>query len=151
MRTLAADEIARLICPRCSGPLEAHEDALLCSRCRGRYPVREGIADLRPWAGGDAGSEWSAWRDKLDKLQAWRRHTWDGTPRSGDTVARLMQMEQVICACFGVTEQAVRDALASGQAQSLEDIGMCLKAGTNCGSCKPELKRMIKHANALAG
>jgi SAM-dependent methyltransferase len=46
--------------------------------------VREGVADLRPWAGADAGSEWSLWRDRLDKLQEWRRRTWNGTPRAAD-------------------------------------------------------------------
>ena len=34
-------------------------------------------------------------------------------------------------------------AIASDAARSVSDIGAQLKAGTNCGSCIPELKRLI--------
>jgi assimilatory nitrate reductase catalytic subunit len=48
----------------------------------------------------------------------------------------------VICACFGVGRAAISDAIAGG-ARSAADIGARLKAGTNCGSCIPELRRLI--------
>jgi assimilatory nitrate reductase catalytic subunit len=48
-----------------------------------------------------------------------------------------------ICACFGVGLAAVRDAIMSGAATSPQAIGQVLRAGTNCGSCVPELKRII--------
>jgi assimilatory nitrate reductase catalytic subunit len=47
-----------------------------------------------------------------------------------------------VCACFGVGEAAIRDAIRSG-CLSVEAIGARLKAGTNCGSCVPELKALI--------
>jgi assimilatory nitrate reductase catalytic subunit len=72
------------------------------------------------------------------------------TPQTKKTLAALMQTGPIICACFGVSEDMVRHALASGQARSVAEIGVLLRAGTNCGSCRPELKRMIKHACALA-
>jgi assimilatory nitrate reductase catalytic subunit len=50
--------------------------------------------------------------------------------------------EQVVCACFGVGRDAVRSAI-NGGATSVGDIGRVLRAGTNCGSCLPELKRII--------
>jgi assimilatory nitrate reductase catalytic subunit len=37
----------------------------------------------------------------------------------------------------------VRKAVNSGGATSVGDIGRTLRAGTNCGSCLPELKRII--------
>ncbi|MBC6951822.1 (2Fe-2S)-binding protein [candidate division KSB1 bacterium] len=32
---------------------------------------------------------------------------------------------------------------ASGAATSVEAVGQHLKAGTNCGSCQPEIKKLI--------
>jgi assimilatory nitrate reductase catalytic subunit len=48
----------------------------------------------------------------------------------------------VVCACFGVSLGAVRAAVHAG-AISVGDIGRTLRAGTHCGSCLPELKRII--------
>ncbi|RYX96514.1 MAG: nitrate reductase [Bradyrhizobiaceae bacterium] len=48
----------------------------------------------------------------------------------------------IVCACFGVGRTTICDAIAAGAATAAE-IGAELKAGTNCGSCIPELKRLI--------
>jgi assimilatory nitrate reductase catalytic subunit len=48
----------------------------------------------------------------------------------------------VVCACFGVGRDTICNAIAAG-ARSAGEIGAKLKAGTNCGSCIPELKRLI--------
>jgi assimilatory nitrate reductase catalytic subunit len=73
-----------------------------------------------------------------------------GTSQTPKTLAALPQTGSVICACFGVSEDMARDAVTSGKARSVAEIGAVLRAGTNCGSCRPELKRMIKHARTLA-
>ena len=52
----------------------------------------------------------------------------------------------VICACFGVRFAAIRDALETGIAADVADIGRILRAGTNCGSCVPELRGIIEKA-----
>jgi assimilatory nitrate reductase catalytic subunit len=57
----------------------------------------------------------------------------------------IAETETVVCACFQVGVEAVRKALACGAAKSVEDIGRTLGAGTNCGSCLPELKRIMVH------
>ena len=49
----------------------------------------------------------------------------------------------IICACFGVGLAAIREAIASRNAANVEEVGKALRAGTNCGSCLPELKRII--------
>lgn len=49
----------------------------------------------------------------------------------------------LVCACFGVGENTIKDAIACGAAKSVEDIGQQLKAGTNCGSCIPEIKKLF--------
>jgi assimilatory nitrate reductase catalytic subunit len=55
------------------------------------------------------------------------------------------ESETIVCACFQVGTRAVRQALASGKSRSIEEIGRTLRAGTNCGSCLPELKRIVAH------
>ncbi|MEH2475726.1 assimilatory nitrate reductase catalytic subunit [Nitrobacteraceae bacterium AZCC 2161] len=55
----------------------------------------------------------------------------------------------IVCACFGVGRNTICDAIAAG-AGSAAAIGAQLKAGTNCGSCIPELKRLIAQAEVSA-
>ena len=52
-----------------------------------------------------------------------------------------------VCACFGVPQGRIVAAIAAG-ATSAGAIGAQLKAGTNCGSCIPELKRLVAEAAA---
>ncbi len=49
----------------------------------------------------------------------------------------------LICACFGVGLETIRAVIKPGDATSPEAIGEMLRAGTNCGSCLPELRRII--------
>jgi assimilatory nitrate reductase catalytic subunit len=53
----------------------------------------------------------------------------------------------VICACFGVGLAAIQTLIASDVAISVEAVGRHLKAGTNCGSCQPEIKKLITTIN----
>jgi assimilatory nitrate reductase catalytic subunit len=48
----------------------------------------------------------------------------------------------VVCACFGVGRNAIETAIHAG-CKDARAIGKRLKAGTNCGSCVPELNRML--------
>ena len=64
---------------------------------------------------------------------------------SGRSGAGRTSAGPVICACFGVGRTTICDAIAGG-ARSAADIGARLKAGTNCGSCIPEVKRLIAQA-----
>jgi assimilatory nitrate reductase catalytic subunit len=61
---------------------------------------------------------------------------------SGKSADGLANTGPIVCACFGVGRNTICDAIAGG-ARSAADIGAKLKAGTNCGSCIPELKRLI--------
>ena len=65
---------------------------------------------------------------------------------SGRSMDGLASAGPVICACFGVGRTAICEAIAAG-AGSAAEIGAKLKAGTNCGSCIPELKRLIAQAD----
>ena len=47
-----------------------------------------------------------------------------------------------VCACFNVGRNTLLQAVDSG-AQSVDALGELTSAGTNCGSCKPELAALI--------
>jgi assimilatory nitrate reductase catalytic subunit len=64
---------------------------------------------------------------------------------SGKSADGLADPGPVVCACFGVGLNVIRAAIASGTAANVEDVGKALRAGTNCGSCLPELKRIVGH------
>jgi len=52
---------------------------------------------------------------------------------------------RIVCACFGVGENDLKQAIVQG-ANSVEALGIKLKAGSNCGSCIPELKTLLGKA-----
>jgi assimilatory nitrate reductase catalytic subunit len=56
-----------------------------------------------------------------------------------------------ICACFGVTRGAVRHAVVTNRLQGVREIGALLGAGTNCGSCVPELEEILRDVRTPAG
>jgi assimilatory nitrate reductase catalytic subunit len=49
--------------------------------------------------------------------------------------------EKSVCSCFKVGETQIRAAIAAGA--SLAALQTNLKCGTNCGSCMPELRRLV--------
>jgi len=53
---------------------------------------------------------------------------------------------RIVCACFGVGLKTLQQAIGSQKLDTPERIGASLKAGTNCGSCIPELKALIKES-----
>ena len=61
---------------------------------------------------------------------------------SGKSTDGLESCGPIVCACFGVGRTTICDAIAAGAGTAAE-IGVQLKAGTNCGSCLPEMKRLI--------
>jgi assimilatory nitrate reductase catalytic subunit len=61
---------------------------------------------------------------------------------SGQSTDGLASAGPIVCACFGVGRTTICNAVAAGAGTAAE-IGATLKAGTNCGSCIPEMKRLI--------
>ncbi len=55
------------------------------------------------------------------------------------------QRGAIVCACFDVGVEDIRRAIATG-VQTVDALGACLQAGTNCGSCRPELAELIAAA-----
>lgn len=51
----------------------------------------------------------------------------------------------IVCSCFQIGARQIDQAMATG-ARSVRAIGTRLKAGTNCGSCRSEIKaRILRH------
>ena len=59
-----------------------------------------------------------------------------------DTTAHAS--DRAVCACFKVAEPEIRAAAAAGA--TLARLQKDLKCGTNCGSCVPELRRLLAAA-----
>jgi assimilatory nitrate reductase catalytic subunit len=57
--------------------------------------------------------------------------------------APLEPAGKTICACFGVGLAALHGAIVQRRLTSVAEIGKVLRAGTNCGSCIPELKAIL--------
>ncbi len=51
----------------------------------------------------------------------------------------------IVCACFWVGANQIAAAIKNGAA-SVEAVGAALRAGTNCGSCRVEIRRLIDAA-----
>jgi len=49
----------------------------------------------------------------------------------------------IVCACFGVGLNEITAAIADKGCESVDDVGACLGAGTNCGSCRSEIGRLL--------
>jgi assimilatory nitrate reductase catalytic subunit len=83
-----------------------------------------------------ASIEWLKTRFALTHVPAQeRRGLIAGRPIGGDDEG------EVVCACFQVGRARILRAVAAG-ASTPAAIGVATRAGTNCGSCLPELKRL---------
>jgi assimilatory nitrate reductase catalytic subunit len=49
----------------------------------------------------------------------------------------------IICACFAVGVNQIVSAIRDGGAINVDSVGEALKAGTNCGSCRSEIRRLL--------
>jgi assimilatory nitrate reductase catalytic subunit len=56
-----------------------------------------------------------------------------------------------VCSCFGVGRKRICDAIAKHQLTTAQQVGQQLRAGTNCGSCVPEIKLLLAEQRASRG
>ncbi len=84
--------------------------------------------------------EWLARLFGLDRLQRQQRlRLLAGTPGPED-----FDPGPTVCACYGVGRNTLVQAIREQGLNSVEAIGRKLAAGTNCGSCIPELNALIE-------
>jgi len=53
-----------------------------------------------------------------------------------------------VCSCFGVGCNTITDTIRRHGLKSVGEVTACLKAGGNCGSCVPEIKKLLTQALA---
>ena len=56
----------------------------------------------------------------------------------------------IVCACFDVGMKTILTTIARQGLTSVEAVGGALSAGTNCGSCRPAIQRLIGQARDIA-
>jgi assimilatory nitrate reductase catalytic subunit len=61
--------------------------------------------------------------------------------RSSD---RISDPGPIVCTCFAVGKNLISEMVSKKSIETLEEIGSLLRAGTNCGSCLPELKELLR-------
>ena len=71
-----------------------------------------------------------------------RKSVLTGKPDNG-----IKDTGKTVCACFNVGINTLVDTIKSEKLTTPEQVGELLRAGTNCGSCLPEIKEIINLNN----
>lgn len=87
------------------------------------------VAVSRAWAADQLGQTFADPHRRADVVA--------GRPGKGGT-----DKGAIVCACASVGINDIRAAIASG-CQSVDAVGEATAAGTNCGSCRPEIRRIL--------
>jgi len=94
------------------------------------YVSREPVSVSRSWAADQLDRTVETPGDRLRLLAG----------RAGDGVR---DPGPIVCSCFAVGANQISDAVASGRCCNVAEVGVALQAGTNCGSCRTEIQRII--------
>ncbi|MFK5913780.1 MAG: molybdopterin-dependent oxidoreductase [Woeseiaceae bacterium] len=62
---------------------------------------------------------------------------------TGKAAGQQKDAGRTVCACFNVGINTIKEAIISQEFITPEQVGEALKAGTNCGSCIPEIREII--------
>ena len=57
-----------------------------------------------------------------------------GVPNSGP----------ILCSCFGIGINKIVEAIETNGLMSVQQVGEAISAGTNCGSCRPEIADLLR-------
>ena len=84
-------------------------------------------------------------RDWLDRLFAERVMTTSARQEvlAGRAPGDQTDAGRTVCACLGVGLNTIVRALEDGRAMDVEGLEALLGAGSNCGSCRPELQGLV--------
>ena len=71
----------------------------------------------------------------------------DDMERQGLLLGKPLSAESdagdIVCACFSVGGNTIVNAIRDQRLTTAQEVGAALKAGTNCGSCVPEIKSLL--------
>jgi assimilatory nitrate reductase catalytic subunit len=69
---------------------------------------------------------------------------------AGRPATPLPDRGPIVCACFDVGMKTILEAIGRQGLLTVEAVGAALSAGTNCGSCRPAIQRMIGETKEAA-
>ena len=96
--------------------------------CAALFLTRSGTLPARDWIAGQLDA--AASNDALQWLAARPR---EAGPDKG----------AIVCVCFNIGVNQICSAIADQNLTSVEGVGKALNAGTNCGSCRPAIARLL--------
>ncbi|CAE7866524.1 nasD [Symbiodinium microadriaticum] len=67
---------------------------------------------------------------------------------AGRGAGKMEDPGRTVCACFSVGINQITKAIRNDGLTTTEEIGAALNAGTNCGSCLPELRTILAETSA---
>lgn len=92
----------------------------------------------------------------LSEMELFRSLIADGTELGDQRKTLLMRFEEIapmrgelVCSCNTVGRINIEDAVHAGTTE-LTALMSCTRAGTGCGSCRPEVARILKSCGAAA-
>jgi assimilatory nitrate reductase catalytic subunit len=68
----------------------------------------------------------------------------------GEPLGKGVDTGPTVCSCFGVGRNTICTAIREQGLKTAVEIAACLKAGSNCGSCVPELKKLLVETGQAA-
>lgn len=63
---------------------------------------------------------------------------------AGRSAAPQADRGPIICVCFDVGMKTILDTIRNETLTSVDAVGAALNAGTNCGSCRPAIARLLE-------
>ena len=60
----------------------------------------------------------------------------------GEEVPRAEPEGEIVCECFGVTDEQIRRAIQENDLKSVDDVTYYTKAGGGCGQCIPQIEEL---------
>jgi len=66
----------------------------------------------------------------------------------GQPVEKQADTGATVCSCFGVGRNTICGAIRTQGLKTVAEVTACLKAGGNCGSCVPEIKKLLVETRA---
>ncbi|WP_050477647.1 nitrate reductase [Herbaspirillum rhizosphaerae] len=66
----------------------------------------------------------------------------------GQPIEKGADTGPTVCSCFGVGRNTICSAVREQGLKTVAEVTSCLKAGGNCGSCVPEIKKLLVETHA---
>jgi assimilatory nitrate reductase catalytic subunit len=92
------------------------------------FVTRSGILPSRDWIVSQLGQDQSA------------------AVLAGRAAGQQSDKGTIVCVCFDVGAEAILRTIAEQRLTSVAEVGVALNAGTNCGSCRPAIAKLLSEA-----